>query len=147
MWSFWLVFSGIFFILEIFTTGFLIFWLGIAALCSMVASFFISNLLIQTVIFVIISILLIIFTRPLINKLLKFDQKEVLPTNTNRLINKEGIVIDDIKPLSTTGKIKVGGELWSAISETEIPKNTRVKVIGIDGVKLKVEDIKEFSKN
>ena len=31
MWMFWLIATGIFFVIEIFTVGFLIFWLGIAS--------------------------------------------------------------------------------------------------------------------
>lgn len=145
MWGFWLICSGIFFIIEIFTTGFLIFWLGIAGLCSMIVSFFTANIFIQTIVFVIISIFLILFTRPLINKFLKIDKKDILPTNVYRLINKEGIVVEDIEPFSNTGKVKVGGELWSAISETKIEKNSHIKIIGVDGVKLKVETINQTS--
>ena len=40
MWSFWLIAAGIFFIIEIFTTGFLIFWLGLASIIAMIVSFF-----------------------------------------------------------------------------------------------------------
>ena len=145
MWQIWLIASGIFFIIEIFTTGFLIFWLGIAGLCSMVVSFFTSNIFIQTIVFVVVSIILILFTRPLINKFLKIDKKNILPTNVYRLINKEGIVIQNIEPLSNTGKVKVGGELWSAISDTEIAKDTHIKITGVEGVKLKVEPVKQTS--
>ena len=40
MWYIWLIAAGIFFIVEIATIGFLIFWLGIGALLAMIASFF-----------------------------------------------------------------------------------------------------------
>ncbi len=88
MWGFWLIASGMFFILEIFTTGFLVFWLGIAALLAMVVSFITVNIAIQTFIFVTVSCLLIFFTRPLINKFLKFDKTETIPTNVYRIIGK-----------------------------------------------------------
>ena len=69
MWQFWLIAAGIFFVGEIITVGFLIFWLGIAALITMVVSFFTSNLIIQTAVFVISSAILIFATKPLVNKL------------------------------------------------------------------------------
>ena len=69
MWGFWLVVAGIFFVIELCTTGFLVFWLGLAALVSMVISFFTSNLIIQTIIFVVLSTILMVFTRPILNKL------------------------------------------------------------------------------
>ena len=139
MWGFWLIVSGIFFILEIFTTGFLIFWLGIAGLLTMIVSFFTSSIAIQTAVFVISSIILILSTRPLINKFLKVDKDDLVPTNIYRVIDKEGIVIEDINNINSTGKVKVAGEIWGAISDDDIKEGTHIKVISVDGVKLKVE--------
>ena len=39
------------------------------------------------------------------------------------------------------GKVKVNGELWSAISDSNIEKDEKIKVISVNGVKLKVEKI------
>ena len=47
MWQIWLIASGIFFICEIITVGFLVFWLGVGALIAMLVSFFTSNIIIQ----------------------------------------------------------------------------------------------------
>ena len=145
MWQFWLIACGVFLILEIFTTGFLIFWLGIASLFSMITSFFTSNIVIQLVVFVVASAILIFFTRPLLSKFLKFNDKSTMPTNVYRIIGKTGTVVTDINNLDYTGKVNVAGELWSASSETNITKGTHVKVKSVDGVKLKVEPIKEKS--
>lgn len=68
MWQFWLIASGIFFIAEILTTGFLIFWLGVASLITMIVSLFTSNLFIQSLIFVCCSAILIPITKPFLNK-------------------------------------------------------------------------------
>lgn len=146
MWVFWLIASGIFFILEIFTTGFLIFWLGIAGVLALITSFITESVAIQTVVFAISSCIFIIFTRPLINKLLKVDKSSTVPTNVYSLIGKKGVVVEDINSLAYTGKVKISGELWSAISDTDLKKGTRVTVLQIDGVKLKVEPTKEVSK-
>lgn len=143
MWIFWVIASGIFFILEIFTTGFLVFWLGIASIIAMIVSFFTTNVVVQTICFVVTSCILIIFTRPLINKFLKIDNSKTIPTNVYGLIGKQGIVIEDINPLSYTGKVKVSGQLWSAISDNNISKDSHIVVTKVDGVKLKVELIKE----
>ena len=48
MWIFWLIVAGVFFIGEIATVGFLIFWLGIGALAAMCISFFTANIVVQT---------------------------------------------------------------------------------------------------
>ena len=89
MWQIWLIASGIFFICEIITVGFLVFWLGVGALIAMLVSFFTSNIIIQMSVFVVSSGLLIFATRPLVNKISK---KDVVPTNVYSLIGKKAIV-------------------------------------------------------
>lgn len=140
MWGFWLIAAGIFFIIEIATVGFLIFWLGIGALLAMVTSLFIDNLIIQTAVFVVSSAILIPLTKPFIDR---FTKKDSIPTNTYSLINKKGIVTLDIDPIKGKGLVKVNGETWSAKTEdeTSILKDTEVEIIAIDGVKLIVKPI------
>lgn len=141
MWGVWLIAAGIFFIIEIATVGFLIFWLGIGALFAMFASFFTDSIIAQTVVFVVTSSILIPLTKPLADK---FTGKKTIPTNTYSLINKHGIVITEINPIEGTGLVKVNGETWSAKSEDEsiIAKDTEIEVLSIDGVKLIVTPIK-----
>lgn len=139
MWGFWLIAAGIFFIIEIFTTGFLIFWLGLASVLAMITSFFTTNLIIQTTVFVIFSIIFMIFTRPLINKFTK--NTKLIPTNIYSVIGKKGIVLENINNIDYTGKVKVAGELWSAISSDNLEKGTKIIVTEVDGVKLKVEPV------
>lgn len=141
MWSIWLIAAGVFFIAEIATTGFLIFWLGIGALLAMITSFITSNIIIQTIVFVVSSCILIPLTKPLADK---FIAKKTVPTNSYSLINKHGIVTIDINPIEGVGQVKVNGEIWSAKTEDEslIEKGTEIEVIKIDGVKLVVSPIK-----
>ncbi len=136
MWYLWLIASGIFFIIEIATVGFLIFWLGIGALLAMCTSFITDNLFIQTAVFVISSSILIPLTRPLLKK---FEKNDSVKTNAYSLEGKTGIVTIDINPLTATGQVKVNGEVWSAKAEENIEKNTEIEVLKIDGVKLIVK--------
>ena len=57
MWQVWVIIAGLFFILEMATVGFLVFWFGIGALFAMIVSLFTSNIAIQTAVFVILSII------------------------------------------------------------------------------------------
>ena len=136
MWQFWLIVSGIFFIGEIITIGFLLFWFAIGALLAMIASFFTDNLIIQTSIFVISSGLLLFFTKTFAKKISSPEEDE-RNTNAFSIINKSGIVIKDIDPINGTGQVKVGSEVWSAksLDNTPIPKGTKITVFDIDGVK------------
>ena len=140
MWQMWLITSGVFFIIEIFTVGFLIFWLGVGALFAMLISFLTSNIIIQTTVFVISSGLLIFATKPLVNKITK---KEVVPTNIYSIVGKKGIVIEDINWSTGTGQIKSEGEVWSAKTNEQIniPKGTEVEIESIDGVKVIVKPL------
>ena len=145
MWIFWLIAAGIFFIIEMATIGFLVFWLGIGALLAMVTSFLTDSILIQVIVFVITSILLLIFTRPLVNKFVKVP-KEV-KTNAYSIIGKKGIVISAINNIEGSGQIKIDGEVWSTKSanDDDIAKDTEVEIIEIDGVKAVVKKIPENS--
>lgn len=144
-WQVWLIVSGICFIIEIATVGFLIFWLAIAALITCLFSLFVSNIISQTVIFIILSSILILATRPFANKISKKDQTI---TNSNSLIGKDGIVVKQINETAgSVGQVKVGSDVWTAIvtnSNVPIPVGSTVRVLGIEGVKLIVEptDIK-----
>ena len=133
MWQWWLIASGIFFIGEIMTVGFLLFWFGIASLISMVVSFFTSNLVIQMVVFLVSSVILILATKPFVKK---FMNKKNIATNAYSLIGKTGLVIQEIDNVKGIGQIKVGGEVWSAQSEDNsvIPVNTEIELTKIDGV-------------
>ncbi len=139
MWQIWIVLAGVFFIIEMATVGFLVFWFGIGALIAMVVSFFTSNIAIQTSVFVISSTILLFFTRPFVDKFSK--KEETLQTNAYSIIGKKGIVIKEINPISGEGQVKIGTEVWSAKSKDErkIEKGIEVEVTDIDGVKAVVK--------
>ncbi|CDE84907.1 nodulation efficiency protein D [Clostridium sp. CAG:273] len=118
MWPIWLVLAGIFFIVEIATTGFLVFWLGIGSLFAMITSFFTENLIIQMVVFITTSTLLIIFTKPVVKKFLIKDEDTVV-TNVYSIIGKKAIVTKDINPTLGVGQIKVEGQDWSAKCDSD----------------------------
>ena len=141
MWQIWLIASGIFFICEIITVGFLVFWLGVGALIAMLVSFFTSNIIIQMSVFVISSGLLILLTRPLVNKISK---KDVVPTNVYSLIGKKAVVTEDIDWVTGKGQIKFEGEIWCAKSKEQvnIPVGSEVEIVSIEGVKAFVKPIK-----
>ncbi|HAA08577.1 MAG: NfeD family protein [Syntrophomonadaceae bacterium] len=123
--------------IEIFTVGFWFLWLAIAAVAvALLVQFgLLPTLEIQLLIFAIFTLLLIIFTRPLIMRFVKSNDKV---SNVKALIGQHGITITPIVPMQF-GQVKVNGEVWTAIAEEELEENIRVEVIGIDGVKLLVK--------
>ena len=139
MWKMWLLISGICLIIESFTLGFFVFWFSIGAIFALITSLFTQNIIIQSTVFIITSTLLLLLTKPLIKNFVKTPKTK--PTNVYSIIGKEGIVLESIDSLNGTGKVKVNGELWSAISDSNIEKDEKIKVISVNGVKLKVEKI------
>lgn len=135
MWQFWLIISGIFFIIEIATVGFLVFWFAIGALFAMVVSLFTSNIAVQTTVFILSSTILLFFTRKFVNRVTKKENE--IQTNAYSIIGKMGIVTKDIDPIEGKGQIKVGTEIWSAKSadDRKIEKGAEVEILEIDGVK------------
>lgn len=141
MWYIWLIMAGIFLVVEIITVGFLIFWLSIGSLLAMITSLFTDNLVIQTAVFVISSTILIFATKPFVKKFA--TNKNSIKTNVYSIIGKDGIVTEEIDPIKAIGQIKISGEVWSAISQDNqiIPKDTKIRVVEIKGVKATVEPI------
>ena len=135
MWQFWIILAGIFFVIEMATIGFLVFWFGIGALIAMIVSLFTSSLAIQTAVFVFSSTILLFFTRPFVNKFC--NKEEEIQTNAYSIIGKKGIVIKDIVPMEGKGQIRIENEVWSAKSadDRKIEKGLEVEIIEIEGVK------------
>ena len=146
MWQIWLIAAGVFLVLEIFTMGFLVFWLSIGCLLAMLISFITDSIIVQTTVFVISSGLLIFATKPLIKK---FSSKDTTKTNVYSLAGKKAIVIEDIDWATGSGQIKFEGQVWSAKTEEQvnIEKGTEVEIIKIEGVKAFVKPLNEYSKN
>lgn len=142
MWQIWLIIAGVCLIAEIFTVGFLIFWFSIGALIAMVVSFFTTNIIIQTAVFIISSTILIFATKPFVKKFSK--DEDSVKTNVYSIIGKTGIVTEEINSIHSKGQVKVDGEVCSAISDNDtiIPKDSEVEILEVKGVKAIVSPIK-----
>lgn len=100
-----------------------------------------ENIILQCTVFVISSVILLLLTKPIVNKFTKKDK--VLETNAYSIIGKKGIVIQDINNTLGEGQIKIANEVWSAKTENDVilEKGAEIKIIRIDGVKAVVEPI------
>jgi membrane protein implicated in regulation of membrane protease activity len=83
--------------------------------------------------FLVIAIVLLVFTRPIAIKKLKVGKTK---TNVDALVNEDALVTKKI-PTFGKGEIKVKGQTWTAISEdnTEIKEGVVCAVVRIEGVK------------
>ena len=130
-WIFWLVLVIILSVIEIATVSLVSIWFVASGIVVMILSFFIGDIAIQSTIFALLGILLLLVTRPIVAKLKS-------KTNLDRIIGEEAIVTEDITK-NNVGEVKVDGKRWSAISKNKCLKGDTVKVLRIDGVKLIVK--------
>lgn len=135
----WMVSFIVLTLIEIFTINLVTIWFAIGALVSFFISLCTENIGLQILVFIVISLITLLFTKKAVNKI---KDKEMVPTNLDRVIGQIGIVTENIKPLEP-GEVKVDGKKWTAIADEEIDINDEVKILSINGVKLKVEKIKE----
>lgn len=131
-WLFIIILLGF---IEVITINLVTIWFVASALVSLVLSFFIDNFLIQFGVFVILGIILLVTTRSWLNKVIKPKNYK---TNLDRVVGMQGIVTEKITK-TKAGEVKVDGKRWTAISNEMIQVDSIVKILDIDGVKLKVE--------
>lgn len=139
MWVLWLILTIAFAVVEAATLGLTTVWCAVGSFVAMVADFFGASSPVQLVIFVVVSVVFFIISmiwlKPQLDKRQKLQFK---PTNADRVLGQEGVVIKDIDPIAGVGQIKVMGQVWSAKSDRKISEGSSVKVISMEGVKLVV---------
>ena len=94
---------------------------------------------VQVVLFLAVSIILLLFTRPVV---MKYLNRNKTATNADSLIGEQAVVTQTINNLMSRGEVFINGMAWTARSGREdevIEKDTVVRILRIDGVKLIVE--------
>ena len=133
----WLFIIIILIFLEAITVNLVTIWYIASALVSMILSLFVDNFFIQFLVFVVLGTILLVTTRKQLVRLMgKKDEK----TNLDRVVGMTGIVVDEISK-NKPGSVKVDGKEWTAIADKKISSSSTVKVLSINGVKLKVEEV------
>ena len=136
----WLIILILAIIVEVISLGLTSIWFAGGAIVAILATLLHANVPIQVALFVISSLLLLYFTRPLA---VKYFNKDRIKTNVESLIGRQAVVISEIDNLQGIGQVTVGGQEWSARSVDErkqIPVGAVVEIIAINGVKLIVRD-------
>ena len=135
----WMIIFLILTFVELITVNLVTIWFAIGALASFILTYFIDDLMIQIGVFIAVSIIALVLTRKIVNKL---KGSKIEATNLDRVIGKIGIVTVDITKLEP-GEVKIDGKKWSAIASKNISVGSKVEILSIDGVKLKVKEVEE----
>ena len=138
---FWTMATAIFSILEIVIPGLVTIWLALAALMLTAISFFIKNPNIEFVIFTVLSIVFVIFTRPVLKKYLE-DKK----TNFSSKMVGQELKIEKVVDLESPKKeyeVKFKGVIWKGVSSEIFRKGEIVKIEDFEGNKIILGKIKK----
>ena len=120
---YWLIALVVFLVIEAATLGLATIWFAGGALVALIAAMCGAGIVIQIVLFLVVSLVLLFFTRPLA---VRFLNKDTLKTNVDRVVGMEGVVTEEISNLAGTGKVT-------------IPVDAVVTVLRVEGVKLIVK--------
>ena len=134
----WLVIAVVLGIFEAATVALVSIWFAIGAVAAMVPAYFNAPFWVQILVFILVSALCFVFTRPFFKKIIRVNKQ---PTNVDRLVGQEGVATDDIENIECRGKVFISGLTWSARSETGelIPQGAVVTVKKIEGATLVVK--------
>ena len=139
---FWLIVLVALVVIELLTMGLTTVWFAGGALIAAITAAFHTPFFLQVILFLVVSAVLLFFTRPLA---VKYFNKDRVRTNAESLVGRQAIVISEIDNLQGTGQITVNGMEWTARSIVDgqtIEPGEVVIIRGINGVKLLVESQK-----
>lgn len=138
MLIFWVVLLVVLVVIEAVTAQMVTIWFAAGAAAGIVAELLGAEVWLQWVVFIAVSAIALIVTRPLVRKLTK---TKIQPTNADRCIGQTAVVTEDIDNIEGKGQVQVNGTVWTARSSdgSVFRKDEHVTVEKIDGVKLIVK--------
>lgn len=137
----WFLIFLILIIVEVLTINLSTVWFIIGSVFAFFSSFFIKSLNYQIIVFIVFTIISVILTKRFLIKVSNFKK---ISTNFDSIIGKTCIVTKDINNLLNQGEIVIDRNIWSALSKDDnviIKEGTKVKIFGIKGVKVIVEEV------
>ncbi|MBP5281300.1 MAG: NfeD family protein [Lachnospiraceae bacterium] len=123
-------------VVEIISLGLSSIWFAGGALIALVIAALNGPLWLQIVCFFAVSIVLLIFTRPIA---VKYFNRDRVRTNAESVVGKQAIVLSEVNNLKGTGQVSLAGQEWSARSTDDdiiLEEGEVVEVMAISGVKL-----------
>lgn len=134
----WAIVFVVLLLIEMATMGLTSIWFAGGAAAAFIVSLLGAGIGGQIIAFFVVSIVLLIFTRPFAVKYINSNKTK---TNVESLIGADALVLEEINNINERGCARLEGKEWTARSEdgTVIPKDTVVNVVRIEGVKLIVK--------
>lgn len=117
-------------------------WFAAGAAAAFITALFGAQMWLQLIIFVSVSAVFLIATRPILKKL---RVNNAQPTDINIDIGKTVVVIEEINNITDKGRARLNGVNWKAVSvdDSVIAEGKIVKICDIKGTKLYVSPCEE----
>ena len=109
---FWAVLSVALIITEIATVQLVAVWFAAGGIAAFISSLFTVPFWAQLIIFIIVSLLLLLATRPIVHRLVSGRKK--VATNADSMIGQECVVKERIDNREDVGRVLADGLLWTA---------------------------------
>ena len=137
----WLGLMVLFLLIEAGTVALVSLWFAAGALAAIFVSLLGGKLVIQGVVFLVVSCVLLALARPVLRK---YYTPRITRTNVDSLPGSLGLVTADIDNVVGAGEVKLGAMTWTARSTdgSPIPAGTQVRVDRIEGVKAFVSPLR-----
>lgn len=138
---FWLILFIVFLVFEIATLGLTTIWFAGGAFISFWMSVAGLGFVPQLIVFFLVSVILLVTTRPLAAKYLN---KNTTRTNVEELIGKKVKVTETVDNINETGHVVINGVEWLARAQHDgmvIRAGTLVRIMEINGVKVIVQPL------
>lgn len=136
----WIALAIVMVLVEITTVQLVSVWFMVGALCAALTTLFTDSVVIQLAVFVGVSLLALLVTRPLVRRLK--ENRVQLRTNIDRLPGEKGVMLKPVENTESVGQAKVLGKVWSVKTDNPpLKEGDTVRVLAVDGVKLIVEKV------
>ena len=139
MWQVWAVVAIVCLILELSSGDFFIICFSIGAVFALISAVVSLNIYWQLFIFAVFSLLSVLFVRPVALRYLHKNEPNK-PSNADALMGRTGRVTEEIKA-GASGYVQIDGDLWKAVSNSDIAVGTTVRVIGRESTILTVKQL------
>ncbi len=133
---YWLILLAVMLAIEIITLGLTTIWFAFGALAAYVAALIGADIVVQVIVFLVVSLAALFFTRPVAVRYL--NNKDRTKTNVDSVLGCTAKVIEKIDNFNAEGKVMLNGMEWMARSESGvvIDVGETVTVKEVSGVKL-----------
>lgn len=135
---FWIVLIVALVVIEAVTVQLVTIWFAVGAVGGLIASALNLDIWLQVLIFVAVSAITLVATRPLVKR---FTRMQKQPTNADRYIGQTAVVVEPIDNIHSKGAVTIGGLEWTArtVDGSTVEKDELVTVKAIEGAKLIVK--------